>query len=86
MSGAGTGFDPLPSRERGILSVGVVLLLPRVVDVCQNQDLQDYEDLRDWDDALHRFMDSRLRGNDDEELFCLVHPRHTPPCGLTSLR
>ena len=25
VSGTGTGFDPLPSRERGILSVGVVL-------------------------------------------------------------
>ena len=31
VSGTGTGFGPLPSRERGIL-VGVVLLLPCPVD------------------------------------------------------
>ena len=28
--------------------------------VCQNQDLQDYGDLQDWDDATHRFMDCGL--------------------------
>ena len=31
------------------------------VEVCQNQDLQDYEDFQDWDDALHRSMDTALK-------------------------
>ena len=36
---------------------------------CQNQDLQDYGDLQDWDDVLHRFhphpspLPSRERGD-----------------------
>ena len=42
---------PLPSRERGILSVVLDLLLPHPVDsrLRGNDGLKDYDDLQDWD-------------------------------------
>ena len=66
-------FDSSPIKGEGIPSVVLYCCCRALWMFVRIRILRIMGDFQDWDDALHRFMDSRLRGNDGPVwLVCLV--------------